>query len=74
MMTFAGDRCKTVFTRSDGTESYYFNSQLFTKFMWAVCFLYVEVLTHFCPEQTSVGVMYALLLYFISQSATNKRN
>ena len=23
----------TIFTRADGTETYYFNSQLFTKFM-----------------------------------------
>lgn len=28
----------TVFLRADGTETYYFNSQLFTQFMYALLF------------------------------------
>jgi hypothetical protein len=33
----------TVFTRSDGSETYYFNSLLFTKFM---CAAFVLSITH----------------------------
>ena len=32
----------TVFTRVDGTESYYFNSQLFTKFMYVSLVFFVN--------------------------------
>jgi len=39
----------TVFSRADGTESYYFNSQLFSKFMY--------VINHLCLNSEADGYL-----------------
>jgi len=59
---------QTVFTRSDGTETYYFNSQLFSKFMYAIISIPLKFLPDLmvylhrrpCKERTSGAVAYVI--------------
>jgi hypothetical protein len=45
----------TVFQRYDGTETYYFNNQLFNKFMYAIILSFIMFclysLQHQCPTK-----------------------
>jgi len=53
---------QTVFVRSDGTETYYFNSQLFTKFMWVSSQIRCITLIEEFSERMFAGVMHVTVL------------